>query len=112
MKRCFKFKLPDGSVETNTEASYLSSLGMTAEFIERRQQQERAHLNSESFHEREWRDSELASTDKLMFMDSTYQGKPVAGSDMYDQIVQYRQELRDYDPVLQDRPNRPDWFFG
>ena len=112
MKRPFTFSLPDGNVETRTDTDYLKTLGMTDDFIQKRQQQEEAHLVSEMQHERQWRNQELALTDKLMLPDSTYNRVQVEGSAMKHEIMEYRQALRNYDLKYQPRPERPEWFTG
>ena len=58
-KRMFKFHLPDGTTDTNTDTEYLKSLGMTDEFIATRQQQKEAHFISEMYNERKWRNQQL-----------------------------------------------------
>lgn len=57
--------------------------------------------------EREWRDKELAATDKFMFEDSTYAGLLVKGSDLHTAILAYRHQLRNYNLRDEPRPTRP-----
>ncbi len=111
-KRPFRFRLPNGTVETNTDPAYLKTLVMTDEFIQKRQQQYEAHLRSEMYNERRWRNAELTLTDKLLLPDATYHSQKVQGNIMYDEIMAYRRALRDYDLKYQSRPERPDWFGG
>ena len=112
MKRPFKFYLPDGSVETITDTTYLKTLGMTDEFIQKRQQQQEAHLTSEMYNERHWRNAELLLTDKMLLPDATYHSQQIQGSTMLDEIMNYRRALREYDLKYQPRPERPQWFEG
>lgn len=114
-KRFFRFRMPDGTTETNTDTAYLKTLGMTDEFIARRQRQEEAHLTSEVRHERAWRNNELLLTDRLMMPDATYNGVAVLSSlssGMMASIMAYRSALRQYDLKSQPRPDRPVWFNG
>ena len=111
-KRLFQFRMPDGSVESWTDTDYLKSLGMTDDFIEKRQRQEEAHRVSEIYHERKWRNEELILTDKLLFLDATYQGQRVEGSSLKAEILDYRAALRAYDLKHMERPERPEWFKG
>lgn len=109
-KRVFQFYLQPGVIETNTDSDYLKSRGLTDEQINERQQQMEAHYVSEIHLERQWRDRELSLTDRLMFEDSTYKGQVVKYSDYYQELLAYRQALRDYDLKYQPRPERPGWF--
>ena len=109
-KAIFRFLMPDGSVESNTDFDYLSGIGMTDEFIQQRQQQEKAFLISEIHNERKWRNNELNLTDRLLFSDSTFNGVPVKECFYLDDIMAYRKKLKDYDLLYSPRPERPDWF--
>ncbi len=111
-KRPFRFRLPNVTVETNTDPAYLKTLGMTDEFIQKRQQQYEAHLRSEMYNERRWRNAELTLTDKFLLPDATYHSAAVQTSTMLDEILEYRQALRSYDLKYQPRPERPEWFDG
>ena len=112
VKRPFQFRMPDGTIETQVDTDYLQQLGMTDEFMEKRQQQKEAHLISETHHERKWRDAEMRLTDKLMYKDSTYNGQLVEGTHQESDILDYRKALREYDLKYMDRPVRPEWFHG
>ncbi len=112
MKRPFRFRLPDGTTETNPDPAHLKTLGMTDEFIQKRQQQEEAHLTSEMYNERRWRNDELTLTDKFLLPDATYHSEAVQTSTMLDEILEYRRALRSYDLKYQPRPERPEWFDG
>ncbi|PJE80659.1 hypothetical protein CI610_00320 [invertebrate metagenome] len=109
-KRPFRFYMPDGTIETNTDTAYLRGKGMDDAYILRRQAQQEAHLVAERHHERNWRYREMAHTDKLMMPDSTYDGQPVKDSPMETDILAYRKALRDYDLKHMERPVRPGWF--
>ncbi|MES9985651.1 MAG: hypothetical protein ABW115_19780, partial [Candidatus Thiodiazotropha sp. 6PLUC6] len=98
------------TVETDVSTGHLKKLGLDDEQIRQRQQQHEAHLCSEVWFERQWRDRELLMTDKLMPEDATYKGQKVRGSDRHRDILDYRQRLREYDLKYQERPQRPDWF--
>ena len=110
-KATFKFLLPDGSVG-NMESLKNKRYSLTNEFVQKRQQEYEAFLTSEILNERNWRNQELDLTDKLMFMDSTYNNQRVEGSEYKIVILEYRQQLRDYDLKYQPRPERPAWFKG
>jgi hypothetical protein len=60
--------------------------------------------------ERVWRNGELDATDKLLQVDSTYNGQLVKDSTMESDILSYRIALRDYDLMEEARPQRPTWF--
>lgn len=110
-KSVFKFLMPDGSVG-NMESLKNKACSLKNDFVTQRQQEYEAFLTSEMYNERIWRDQELALTDKLMFEDATYNGSKVYRSDFYQAILDYRQQLRDYDLKYQPRPERPAWFKG
>lgn len=110
MKRLFQFYLSDTIIETNTDTSYLKDFGLTDEQIKKRQQQQKAHYVSEMHYERQWRDRELLLTDRLMFEDSTVRGGKIRTGNYYQQLLEYRSALRDYDLKYQPRPERPVWF--
>ena len=97
MKRRFKFYLPDGTVETNTDTTHLKSLGMTDEFIERRQLQEEAHFVSEMYNERKWRNQQLK--------DALYLKQLGVVSDHI--LDEYVAALKAYDLKYQPRPGMP-----
>lgn len=69
-------------------------------------------LESEKEYERDWRNWELNGSDWMLVPDATYAGKPLAGSTELNDIVMYRQALRDYNLTTDDRPERPEWFTG
>ena len=107
-KRLFKFYLPDGSIAEARTNDDLKKLGV----YEQRKEDLEAHYVSEMFNERKWRNQELIFTDKLMCEDSTYNNQRVEGSEYKTVILEYRQQLRDYDLKYQPRPERPAWFKG
>lgn len=107
MKREFKFYMPDGSTGTVAD---IPSLEESERLL--RESHLEAHLFSEIYYERKWRNEELILTDKLMFSDSTYDGTKIIGSICETEICLYRNKLREYDLQYQDRPTRPDWFKG
>ncbi len=106
MKRVFKFYLPDGSCcEARTKQDLIDS-----NVYEERKNQLEAHYLSEMHYERKWRNNELLLTDALMFVDATYNGKLVKNSEYFQEILDYRKALRQYDLKYQPRPKRPNWF--
>lgn len=60
--------------------------------------------------EKAWRNEQLAKTDYMMVPDATYAKRALAATMELDEIKEYRQKLRDYDPMTQDKPVPPDWF--
>ena len=105
-KQPFKFYLDDGTIAEASTDDDLKALGV----YEQRKADLEAHYVSEMYNERRWRDQELALTDKFMLEDATYGGKSVRDSDIRQGILEYRQQLRDYDLKYQPRPIRPEWF--
>lgn len=60
--------------------------------------------------EREWRNERLTNSDKMLVADATYNGQPLFGSTELDEILAYRQQLRDYNLTTDDRPVPPTWY--
>ncbi len=97
MKQPFKFYLPDGTTETNTDTDYLKGLGMTDEFIQKRQQQQEAHRVSEIYNERRWRNQQLKDALNLKQL----------GVVSNHAIDEYIDALKAYDLKDQSRPEMP-----
>lgn len=110
MKRPFQFYLPDGTIETNTNTDYLKSLDMTDDFINQRQQQYEAHLTSEMYHERKWRNRQLRDVlyiKQLQVMDEAVLDKYIEALKAYDLKYQPRPEP---DPVLRQAGVMEEWL--
>ena len=105
MKRLFRFFLPDGTLETNIDTDYLKSLGMTEEFIRKRQQQFEAHLTSEMYNERRWRNQQLKDAlylKQLGVVNGHTLDEYIAALKAYDLKYQPRPELPQPQGELQD----------
>ena len=105
-KLTFKFTMPNGTIVEAITDDDLKKLGV----YEERKDDLEAHYVSGVYNERIWRDKELDLTDKMMFEDSTYKGIQLFKIDIHQQVLDYRQRLRDYDLKYQPRPERPEWF--
>ena len=99
-KKVFK-KVIDGVVTEVNISNYIA-LGLEAEYLE--------FLEAESTTEREWRNLELSGTDYMLMPDATYNKTKMSGSSMLDDIMAYREKLRNYNLTTDPRPERPIWF--
>ncbi len=112
-KQMFKFYLPDGSVETNFDPAYLTGLGMLTDYINRVEALQVSHYKNISWYEKEWRDRQVQGTDWMMLSDATYESARLQGSSKLDDIIVYREALRNYNYTSSDpRPIKPVWFDG
>ncbi|MCG7915912.1 MAG: hypothetical protein JAY71_18760 [Candidatus Thiodiazotropha weberae] len=111
VKEPFRYQV-DGVVHTGMDQANLDNLGLDEDRLKALQARYEVHIRSEEYFERQWKQGELQLTDRLMFTDATYRGHKLHLGSYIEEMRQYRQQLRDYNCLDQDRPVRPWWFDG
>lgn len=71
-----------------------------------------AFYKSQSVIERKWRNETLNSLSWMFEPEATYGGSAIGGSGdpMYEDILQYRRDLRSYNLTTENRPQKPHWL--
>lgn len=108
-KKVFSYEV-EGAEHTDTSDAYLANLSLTDEQIETIKNKETHFKNRLPHFERKWRNRQLAKTDWVMVTDATHDGKALAGTYELAEARAYRQALRDYDFMNEDRPECPYWL--
>lgn len=108
-KAIFGYTL-NGVEHSRYDQEYFDELGLDANAISQVQHLRLVYENQLLHFEREWRNRQLTNTDWLMVPDATFGGEPLAGSSKYEDIRLYRDALRNYDFINEDRPEMPDWL--
>lgn len=107
MKHVFKFKL-DGVLYDDKDVPLLIDHPKHGDIVAARD----TFYKSQSLIERQWRNETLNSLSWMFEPEATYGGSPIGGSGdpMYEDILQYRRDLRSYNLTTDDRPTPPQWL--
>ena len=109
-KEKYKFRFNNEILEFSDFNAMLKNGLVTEQEYNKRYNLMLSALNASKERERKWRNEELSKTDYMLADDATYKKIRIKTSAFKDDILTYREALRDYDLMLQERPIRPEWF--
>lgn len=111
-KQVFNYTTADGKEHFDITDEYINSLSLTDEVKDSLYLSIKRFNNHLVYFEKKWANEMLRQTDFMMVIDSTYNRQKIHQCFMLDDIINYRDNLRNYkiNPIELDRPKKPEWM--